>query len=90
MVARVKTQPDYGALEQRVYGLERGIGELSANVNAFISNINQKLDERSKIPWAAFALAFSVITAIGAMAYWPILVQLSDLRDKVGQNISRV
>ena len=63
---------DIGALEQRVSGVEKGLGDLSS----LISSLGTKIDERSKTPWVTFlaALTFLLmfVTAIGAAVYQPI------------------
>ena len=56
--------------------LDRKVGQtytdLAAKLDASISIINSKIDERGKIPWPAVGALLSAIIAIGALAYWPI------------------
>lgn len=63
---------DIGALEQRVYGLEKAISDVSSDIAA----LGTKIDERSRTPWATliaaggFLLAF--MTTVGVLAYRPV------------------
>ncbi|HEY0292809.1 MAG TPA: hypothetical protein VGC51_10835 [Hansschlegelia sp.] len=73
----------FAALEQRVYGLERGVTDLSASmsvrfgdVTTQIAGLGAKLDERSRTPWATIVSAMGVVLAIviagGQLAKLPI------------------
>lgn len=63
---------DIGALEQRVYGVEKAINDISSSIAA----LGTKIDERSRTPWAtlisaaAFLLLF--MSTVGILAYRPI------------------
>lgn len=63
---------DIGALEQRVYGVEKAVTDISAGIAA----LSTKIDERARTPWATliagavFLLAF--MTSVGVLAYKPI------------------
>lgn len=63
---------DIGALEQRVYGVEKAVNDISASIAA----LGTKIDERSRTPWAtlisaaAFLLLF--MSTVGVLAYRPI------------------
>lgn len=72
------------ALEQRVYGLERGVQDLNqlftgriGEVSAQLSSLAAKLDERSRTPWATIVSAMGVVLAIviagGELAKSPIV-----------------
>lgn len=59
------------ALEQRVYGLERGVHDLNqlftgriGEVSAQLAGLTSKLDERSRTPWATIVSAMGVVLAI--------------------------
>ncbi|MFC7053801.1 hypothetical protein ACFQI3_14005 [Hansschlegelia quercus] len=71
------------ALEQRVYGLERGVQDLNqlftgriGDVSAQLAGLASKLDERSRTPWATIVSAMGVVLAIviagGQLAKAPI------------------
>lgn len=71
------------ALEQRVYGLERGVHDLNqlftgriGDVSAQLSGLATKLDERSRTPWGTIVSAMGVVLAIviagGQLAKAPI------------------
>lgn len=72
------------ALEQRVYGLERGVHDLNqlftgriGEVSAQLSSLAAKLDERSRTPWATLVSAMGVVLAIviagGELARTPLV-----------------
>jgi hypothetical protein len=74
---RVETHDkDITGLQQMLLSLDRKVGQtytdLAAKLDASISIINSKIDERGKIPWPAVGALLSAIIAIGALAYWPI------------------
>lgn len=71
------------ALEQRVYGLERGVQDLNqlftgriGEVSAQLSGLASKLDDRSRTPWATIVSAMGVVLAIvvagGQLAKTPV------------------
>lgn len=71
------------ALEQRVYGLERGVHDLNqlftgriGEVSAQLAGLTSKLDERSRTPWATIVSAMGVVLAIvvagGQLAKAPV------------------
>lgn len=71
------------ALEQRVYGLERGVHDLNqlftgriGEVSAQLAGLSTKLDERSRTPWATIVSAMGVVLAIviagGQLAKAPV------------------
>ncbi|MFC3692018.1 hypothetical protein ACFOWB_07275 [Chenggangzhangella methanolivorans] len=71
------------ALEQRVYGLERGVHDLNqlftgriGEVSAQLAGLTTKLDERSRTPWATIVSAMGVVLAIvvagGQLAKAPV------------------
>lgn len=71
------------ALEQRVYGLERGVHDLNqlftgriGEVSAQLAGLATKLDERSRTPWATIVSAMGVVLAIvvagGQLAKAPV------------------
>lgn len=63
----------FAALEQRVSGLEGSLKDIAGQ----ISGLSNKLDERGKTPWGIIitgaGVAFSVVVAIGGLAYAPIV-----------------
>ncbi|RXF75440.1 hypothetical protein [Hansschlegelia zhihuaiae] len=71
------------ALEQRVYGLERGVHDLNqlftgriGEVSAQLAGLSTKLDERSRTPWAtivsAMGVVLAIVTAGGQLAKAPV------------------
>ncbi|PZQ16963.1 MAG: hypothetical protein DI565_06120 [Ancylobacter novellus] len=71
------------ALEQRVYGLERGVHDLNrlftgriGEVSAQLASLSGKLDDRSRTPWPTIVAAMGVVLAIvvagGELAKAPI------------------
>lgn len=71
------------ALEQRVYGLERGVQDLNqafsgriGEVSAQLAGLTTRLDERSRTPWATIVSAMGVVLAIviagGQLAKTPV------------------
>lgn len=67
-----KARYDIGALEQRVFTLEKGLNDISSAISA----LGAKIDERSRTPWAtliaAFAFLLAFMTTVGVLAYRPI------------------
>ncbi len=66
-------------VQQRVSGIEQGMGAFEREVSARFSEITQeirglsaKFDERQRIPWPALSVVLAGLTAIGALAYWPL------------------
>jgi hypothetical protein len=84
------------ALEQRVYGLERGVQDLNqlftgriGDVSAQLAGLASKLDERSRTPWATIVSAMGVVLAIviagGQLAKAPIEDAVRRVeRDQIG------
>jgi len=79
----VRGDAKLAALEQRVYGLERGVQDLNqlftgriGDVSAQLSALAAKLDERSRTPWATIVSAMGVVLAIviagGQLAKTPV------------------
>lgn len=72
-----KARYDLGALEQRVFGLEKAIGDISAAISA----LGAKIDERARTPWATLisALVFLLmfISTVGVLVYNPINSELT-------------
>jgi hypothetical protein len=78
------------ALEQRVYGLERGVHDLNqlftgriGEVSAQLAGLSTKLDERSRTPWATIVSAMGVVLAIvvagGQLAKTPVVDAIARL-----------
>lgn len=67
-----KARYDIGALEQRVYGVEKAVNDITAAISA----LGTKIDERSRTPWttliAAFASLLAFMSTVGVLAYRPI------------------
>lgn len=63
---------DIGALEQRVYGLEK----LATDISASIAALGTKIDERSRTPWATLIAAAGFLllfmSTVGVLAYRPV------------------
>lgn len=63
----------FAALEQRVSGLEGSLKDIAGQ----ISGLANKLDERGKTPWpviwSAIGVSFTMVVAIGGLAYAPIV-----------------
>jgi hypothetical protein len=73
----IKTRHDFGALEQRVYGVEKAVGE----IRDYLASLSTKIDERSRTPWttliAVGGFTLALISAIGVLAYTPINTELA-------------
>jgi hypothetical protein len=84
-----KARYDIGALEQRVFGLEKQLNDISSSIAA----LGAKLDERSRTPWVTliaaggFLLAF--MTTIGVLAYGPIEKGLTRQQSVIDQMETR-
>ena len=67
---------DIGALEQRVVGVEKAVGDIAASISA----LGTKIDERSRTPWmtviAAFGFILSFFCTVGFLAYRPVEAEL--------------
>lgn len=67
-----KARYDLGALEQRVFGLEKALNDISSSIAA----LGTKIDERSRTPWmtliSAFGFLLAFMTTVGFLAYKPI------------------
>lgn len=85
------------ALEQRVYGLERGVHDLNqlftgriGEVSAQLAGLTTKLDERSRTPWATIVSAMGVVLAIviagGQLAKAPV----DDALGRLGRDYDRL
>jgi small-conductance mechanosensitive channel len=72
------------ALEQRVYGLERGVQDLNqlftgriGEVSAQLAGLSARLDDRSRTPWGTIVSAMGVVLAIviagGQLAKTPVV-----------------
>ena len=48
-----KARFDIGALEQRVYSVEKAVGDIATQISA----LGTKIDERSRTPWATTLIA---------------------------------
>lgn len=63
---------DIGALEQRVYGVEKAVNDISSSIAA----LSTKIDERSRTPWATLIAAAGFLllfmSTVGVLAYRPI------------------
>lgn len=61
--------------------------------NAFTS-ISQTISERGRTPWGVIISAglffLSVVSAVGALAYWPILSVTNDLKDSQANIVERM
>jgi hypothetical protein len=72
-----KTRFDIGALEQRVYGVEKAVGE----IRDYLASLSTKIDERSRTPWATLiacgGFMLALVSAVGVLAYAPINVELA-------------
>jgi hypothetical protein len=92
------------ALEQRVYGLERGVHDLNqlftgriGEVSAQLAGLTTKLDERSRTPWATIVSAMGVVLAIviagGQLAKAPLddaLARLERDYERLGREAVRL
>jgi hypothetical protein len=74
-VARNRDQQarfDIGALEQRVYGVEKAVNDISSSIAA----LSTKIDERSRTPWATLIAAAGFLllfmSTVGVLAYRPV------------------
>lgn len=80
---------DLGALEQRVYGLEKAVGDISS----MIAGLSSKIDERSRTSWPTLAAFASVLVLVmgglGALAYRPIEQSLNDLKGLLPLMVTR-
>lgn len=85
------------ALEQRVYGLERGVHDLNqlftgriGEVSTQLAGLTTKLDERSRTPWATIVSAMGVVLAIviagGQLAKAPV----DDALGRLGRDYDRL
>lgn len=74
-----------GSLEKKI---DATYIALSNKVDSAITSINAKLDERSRIQWPAWAVAVSVVIAVGTLVYWPIKDQINDLHVGQERNIT--
>lgn len=83
MASHDRDDAKFAALEQRVYGLERGVQDLGtqfsgriSDVSSQIAGLSAKLDERSRTPWATIVSAMGVVLAVvvagGQLAKMPI------------------
>lgn len=67
-----KARYDIGALDQRVFGLEKAVNDITSAISA----LGTKIDERSRTPWttviAAFGFMLAFMTTVGILAYRPI------------------
>lgn len=63
---------DIGALEQRVYGVEKAVNDISSSIAA----LSTKIDERSRTPWATLIAAAGFLllfmSTVGVLAYRPV------------------
>jgi hypothetical protein len=66
----------FSALQQQVFGLEKGYQELKGEVHSGFGAIHAKLDERNRTPWivifSGFTLLLSIMSIVGYLAYTPI------------------
>jgi hypothetical protein len=80
-----KTRHDFGALEQRVYGVEKAVGE----IRDYLAGLSTKIDERSRTPWATLiacgGFVLALVSAIGVLAYAPINVELARHENLIAQ-----
>ena len=80
-----KARYDIGALEQRVFGLEKQLNDISSSIAA----LGAKIDERSRTPWVTliaaggFLLAF--MSTIGVLAYRPVEATLARHEQRIDQ-----
>lgn len=75
---------DIGALEQRVYGLEK----LATDISASIAALGTKIDERSRTPWATLIAAAGFLllfmSTVGVLAYRPIEADIARHERRLG------
>lgn len=75
--------PQYAALNQKVFGLEATFGQrfsgIESSINTLatqLSNLGTKLDTRSQTPWgviwAAAGVCVGILIAIGGLVYTPV------------------
>src|SRR6185437_7445828 len=80
-----KARYDIGALDQRVFGLEKAVNDISSSIAA----LGTKIDERSRTPWvtiiASFTLLLGFMTTIGVMVYQPIKADIDRLEHHTDQ-----
>lgn len=80
---------DLGALEQRVYGLEKAVGDISS----MIAGLSSKIDERSRTSWPTLASFAGVLVVVmgglGALAYRPIEGSLNDIKGLLPLMVTR-
>lgn len=80
---------DLGALEQRVYGLEKAVGDISS----MIAGLSSKIDERSRTSWPTLAAFASVLVlvmgALGALATKPMESSLNDIKSSLPLFVTR-
>src|SRR6185437_2701859 len=80
-----KARYDIGALDQRVFGLEKAVNDISSSIAA----LGAKIDERSRTPWvtiiSSFTLLLGFITTIGVILYQPIRTDIDRLEHRSDQ-----
>lgn len=101
------TNTRVGVLSQRTANLEGGfidfrreVNQQFTNVNAAVSSLLAKMDERfttlntsiadrSRPQWQALGVMVSIVVVLGGLVYWPIRESTNDLKDQ-DQETSRL
>ncbi|GLK67917.1 hypothetical protein [Hansschlegelia plantiphila] len=85
------------ALEQRVYGLERGVQDLNqlftgriGEVSAQLSGLTTKLDDRSRTPWATIVSAMGVVLAIVIAGGQLVKTPVDDAIRRLERDVTRL
>jgi hypothetical protein len=82
------------ALDQRVTGLEQGIKDVVTAVSILSNEIRQGGKTQWPVIWSAVGVGISVLSLIGAMAYFPIREAQADFRNDLhrldGEMVPRV
>lgn len=107
MVARVRQQHntsgrtytpgasylDIGALEQRVYGIEKGqttlaerIESLSSGLDSRIDRLTQAMERRSQPQWQAMSVGVSVLGLVGGLVAYLLMGQIEAVRGRAFEN----
>ena len=80
----------YAGLEQKVYGLDQSI----LGIKSAVDSLAAKFEERSRTPWGVLAsiagVSLTLIMAVGALAYAPILSNVQRIEVAVDRNHAQV
>lgn len=81
------------ALEQRVYGIEKGqttlaerIDSLSTGLDARIDRLTQAMERRSQPQWQAMSVGVSVLGLVGGLVAYLLMGEIQSVRDRSFEN----